>query len=135
MSFFVRQSIGVKIDPEILAEYDFRVHDLKKHLRKANLILPPENISLFPGSSLDNSLYRQITHRIGVTFSDVDLYYTYITLHDLFAEKIGRKAKNGAFYLVYGFSRVLPDYSELGLETVSRDVGGQGIAALYRKGP
>ncbi len=133
MSYFVRCSLGIEIDPEILAEYGPRSGALTSRLREAGLIQPPGNVELFAGSSLDDSMHGEIHRRTGVSFSDVDLFYTYITLHDLFAEKIEQEAREGALYLVYGFSRVLPSYT--GLETVIRDVGGQGIAALYRKGP
>ncbi|HYR02842.1 MAG TPA: hypothetical protein VES58_05815, partial [Syntrophobacteria bacterium] len=64
-------------------------------------------------------------------FSDMDLFYTYITLHDLFADKISREAKKGALYMIYGFSLILPRYD--GLELLVPDLGGQGIVALYGK--
>ena len=35
--------------------------------------------------------------RTGVDFGDVDLFYTYITLHDVFAEKIAERGRPGAY--------------------------------------
>jgi hypothetical protein len=58
-------------------------------------------------------------------------FYTYITLHEVLAEKITPEAKPGALYLVYGFSRILPRYDHL--EVMIPDLGSQGMAALYRK--
>jgi len=132
ISYFVRRSIGIEIDSEILAEYTPRVAELQERLMIEGLLLPRENIVLLQGSSLEHGVQERMYRETEVRFSDVDLFYTYITLHDLFAEEIVHKAKEGALYLVYGFNRVLPRYA--GLELLIEDVGGEGIAALYRKG-
>jgi hypothetical protein len=132
LSYFVKRSLGIEIDPEILAEYGPFRSTLQARLQEEGLLPLPANVDLFAGSSLDVSLYEEVARRTGVSFDRIDLFYTYITLHDLFAEKIEREAKQGAFYFVYGFNQVLPSYA--GLFPVIRDVGGQGIAALYRKG-
>jgi hypothetical protein len=131
MSYFVKMSLGVEIDSDILAEYGPRRSELEEMLAKEGMAPPPSNIALFAGSSLEDATYRRIYESAGVHFEDIDLFYTYITLHDLFGEKISRGAKPGALYLVYGFSKVLPRYD--GLRLIDPDVGGQGIAALYKK--
>ena len=131
MSYFVRLSIGIELDPWILAEYEPLEKELCKQLKAADLILPPKNIMLFPGSSLEDATDQKILDETGVNFADIDLFYTYITLHEIFAEKIVREAKDGALYLVYGFNQVLPTYQ--GLKRLVDDVGEQGIAALYCK--
>jgi hypothetical protein len=131
MSYFVRTSIGIEIDPDILCEYGPLRKALLAEIEQESLEPPPENILLFQGSSLDDSLYRRIYGETGLRFADTDLFYTYITLHDVFAEKICRDARDGALYLVYGFNRVLPSYE--GLEVLVPDVGGQQIAALFVK--
>ena len=131
MSYFVERSVGIEIDQHILDEFKERNHQLTHRLQSANLILPPENIFLFQGNSLESHAYQRINRSIGVRFTDIDLFYTYITLHDLFAGKIAKEAKQGALYLVYGFSKVLPRYP--GLETLLSDVASQGIVALYAK--
>ncbi|MCE5333808.1 MAG: hypothetical protein LLG06_04390 [Desulfobacteraceae bacterium] len=131
MSYFVRLSIGIEIDGEILSEYARRRGELIPILDREGGLRPPENIFLFRASSLDEKTFEQVRSETGASLEGVDLFYTYITLHDLFAEKIALQAKPGAYYLVYGFSRVLPRYDALDL--VSPDVGAQGIAALFRK--
>ena len=131
MSYFVRQSVGIEIDGEILAEFSPRLAELKARLTRANLPLPPDNIFLLRGDTLDGSTYEKILAATGLRFSDMDLFYTYITLHDLFADKITREAKKGALYMIYGFSRILPRYD--GLELLVPDLGAQGIVALYGK--
>jgi hypothetical protein len=131
MSYFVRQSVGIEIDGEILAEFAPRLAELRDRLARANLPLPPDNIFLLRGDTLDGSTYGRILAATGLRFSDMDLFYTYITLHDLFADKIAREAKKGALYMIYGFSRILPRYD--GLDLVVPDLGGQGIVALYGK--
>ncbi|MCE5241567.1 MAG: hypothetical protein ABFD98_07285 [Syntrophobacteraceae bacterium] len=130
--YFVKCSIGVEIDGEILAEYDRRRKELERLLTVAGLGRPPENVTLFRGSSLEPETFRKIGESTGFGFADIDLFYTYIILHDLFAKKIASESKPGALYLVYGFSRVLPRYE--GLELVEPDVAGRGVAALYRAG-
>lgn len=131
MSYFVKISVGIEIDSEILSEYSQREDELLPELAEAGAMFPPENIYLYRGSSLDDATFREIQATVGVSFDKVDLFYTYITLHDVFAEKIAECARPGAYYLVYGFSKVLPQYDSFDL--VNPDVGGQGIAALYRK--
>lgn len=132
ISYFVKKSIGIEIDPEILAEYGQHIKDLTVRLKRANLVLPPDNIVLFQGNSLEAATYERIAASSGVRFNEIDLFYTYITLHDLFAEKVAKEANRGALYLVYGFSKVLPRYR--GLELLIPDVASQGIMALYGKG-
>jgi hypothetical protein len=131
MSYFVRRSIGIEIDPDILSEYEPRKRELLQRIKQSGLTTPPDNICLFEGSSVAPSVYPRIQRETGVRFSDVDLFYTYITLHEVFAEKIRQDGKEGALYLVYGFHRVLPAYP--GLELLIPDVGGQQIASLFVK--
>lgn len=132
MSYYVKRSIGIEIDPEILAEYNPRKEELGNKLRRANLIQPMDNITLFQGNSLGAATYEQIESTINVRFEEIDIFYTYITLHDLFGAKIAAEAKPKALYLVYGFNKILPRYQ--GLELLIPDLASQGIVALYGKG-
>ncbi|NIQ90569.1 MAG: hypothetical protein GWN93_16710 [Deltaproteobacteria bacterium] len=132
MSYFVKRSVGIEIDPEILAEFSPRKKELTHRLQSENLIQPPDNTLLFNGNSLEATTYEHIENTINVRFEEIDLFYTYITLHDLFAAKIAEEAKPKALYLVYGFSKILPRYQ--GLELLIPDVAAQGIVALYGKG-
>jgi hypothetical protein len=131
MSYFVKRSIGIEIDADILSEYAPRKEALLTEIEAADLKPPPDNICLYKGSSLDAALHRCIYEETGLRFTDVDLFYTYITLHEVFAEKIQEEARSGALYLVYGFHQVLPVYQ--GLDVLIPDVGGQRIAALFVK--
>jgi hypothetical protein len=101
MSYFVKLSVGMEIDPQILAEYNPRKEELGYKLRRANLIQPINNIVLFEGNSLEASSFKQIESTVNVRFDQIDLFYTYITLHDLFGAKIAAEAKPKALYLVY----------------------------------
>ena len=131
MSYFVKRSLGIEIDSEILAEYGPRRSDVDQLLQRENLVLPPDNITLFHGNSMESATYNRISTSAGIRFEEIDLFYTYITLHDLFAETIARNGKKGALYLVYGFSKVLPRYH--GLEVIVPNLASQGIVVLYRK--
>ena len=132
MSYFVKLSVGIEIDPEILAEYNPRKEELGDKLRRTNLIQPIDNITLFLGNSLEAATYEQIEGTTNVRFEEIDIFYTYITLHDLFGAKIAAEAKPKALYLVYGFNKILPRYQ--GLELLIPDLASQGIVALYGKG-
>ena len=131
MSYFVKRSVGIEIDPEILAESSPRKEELAHRIHSENLNQPPDNIFLFNGNSLEAATYERIESAINVRFEDIDLFYTYITLHDLFGAKIAEEAKPKALYLVYGFSKILPRYQ--GLHLLIPDVASQGILALYGK--
>jgi hypothetical protein len=131
VSWFLKLSLGIEIDSEILSEYATRKKELSSILEREAGLLPPDNIFLFRGSSLDDRTFEEVRSRTGVAFEDIDIFYTYITLHDVFAEKIAERGRPGAYYLVYGFNRILPRYE--GFELVLPDVGSQGIAALFRK--
>ena len=131
VSYFVKLSLGIEIDAEILAEYTARKNEVSSILQREACLLPPDNIFLFLGSSLDDRTFEEISSKTGVRFEDIDVFYTYITLHDVFAEKIAERGRPGAHYLVYGFNRILPRYE--GFDLVLPDVGSQGIAALFRK--
>jgi hypothetical protein len=132
MSYFVKLSVGIEIDPEILAEYNPRIEELVHKLRRAKLIQPIDNITLFRGNSLEAATYEQIESTVNVRFEEIDIFYTYITLHELFAAKIAAEAKPKALYLVYGFNKILPRYQ--GLELLIPDLASQGIVALYGNG-
>ena len=132
LSYFVKKSIGIEIDSDILSEFAPRKKELLSKLQRKNLILPPDNTNLFQGNSLDPSTYQRIFKDIGISFADIDLFYTYITLHDLFAQKIANEGKSGALYLVYGFNKILPHYR--GLNVLIPDLASKGIAVLYVKG-
>ena len=132
MSYYVKLSMGIEIDPEILAEYNPRKEELGDKLRMANLIQPMDNIALFRGNSLEPAIYEQIDNTINVRFEEIDIFYTYITLHDLFGAKIATEAKSKILYLVYGFNKILPRYK--GLELLITDLPSQGRVALYGKG-
>jgi SAM-dependent methyltransferase len=132
MSYFVKLSVGIEIDPEILAEYNQRKEEVGDKLREANLMQPVDNITLFRGNSLEAATYEQIENTINLRFEEIDIFYTYITLHDLFGAKIAAEAKPKALYLVYGFNKILPRYQ--GLELLIPDLASQGIVTLYGKG-
>jgi hypothetical protein len=130
-SYFVKLSLGIEIDDEFLDEYQPAHRELLTHLEAAGLDAPPDNIHLFEGDSLEEATYQRVQAATGAGFLDVDFFFTYITLHDLFGEMIAQHAAPGSFYMVYEFSKVLPRYD--GMELIHPDVGARGIAALYRK--
>ncbi len=131
MSYFVKYSIGTELEPMIFEEYEVRKKELERILTEKQLKLPCDNIYLFQGDSLSKVTEETVRKHTGCSFEDVDIFYTYITLHDVFAEKIVSDAKKGARFLVYGFNRVLPSYD--GMKLINPDVGKQKIMALYEK--
>jgi len=130
-SYFVKKSIGIEIDADILFEHKRHEKKLEKVLVEEGLILPPSNIYLQHGDSLEDSTLRKVYENTDIIFSDIDIFYTYITLHDLFAEKISNEAKRGAYFVLYGFHKILPNYP--GLKLLSEGNTLEEIVAIYRK--
>jgi len=93
--------------------------------------LPQENISLYHGDSVDESLHDRIHRETGVRFDQFDLFYTYLTMQEEFAELIARKARSGAIFMVYGLEKIIPRFTGFHLLTPERPL--EGIVALYQK--
>lgn len=131
MSYFVRMSIGIEVDCDILNDYQIHTKELNFGLIQAGLDTLPDNVSLFTGNLLEEDVFHEITEYTGVKLEEVDLFYTYNAMHYAFAERIMTWAKSGALYLVYGFNRILPRYD--GFELLIPDVASREIFTLYRK--
>jgi hypothetical protein len=131
LSYLVKQSVGIEVHDWILDEYAPLKKALEGDLREHHLQSPPHNISLIQGDTLDVAVHETLTERTGVCFEEFDLFYTYLTMHEEFAELIAQKAKRGAVFMVYGLERVLPKLEGLQLLTPGELV--QGIIALYQK--
>jgi hypothetical protein len=130
LSYLVRKSVGIEIDEWTLEEYEPLRKSLDSALSEDQLLLPPENISLYLGESTDESLHQRIQRETGVGFEDFDLFYTYLTMQEEFAELIAKKAKTGAVFMVYGLATILPRFPGLRLMTPTPL---EGILALYEK--
>ena len=66
-----------------------------------------------------------------MAFEEFDLFYTYLTMYEEFAELIAQRAKTGSVFMIYGLERVLPKLDGLHLLTPGKLI--QGIIALYQK--
>ncbi|MBN2061493.1 MAG: hypothetical protein JW882_13865 [Deltaproteobacteria bacterium] len=131
ISYLAKASIGIEIDEWTLDEYSPLVNELKLYLIKHRLVLPPRNINLFHGDSMDKKLYLSIHARTGISFHDFDIYYTYLTMQKEFAGLIAGEAKKGAIFMVYGLEKVLPRFDGLRLLTPGAPM--RGILAVYQK--
>jgi len=131
MSYFTRWSIGIELEDFIYDEYPLRKAELECYLRKRNCLPLNSNILILNGDSLNPDTYEIIFKNTLITLQDIDIFYTYITLHDAFAGFIAKEARYGSFYMVYGFNAIIPRYE--GLTLITPDVGNQGLIALYRK--
>ncbi|MCX7823345.1 MAG: hypothetical protein N2260_07890 [Syntrophobacterales bacterium] len=131
MSYLVRYSIGIELEEFIFEEYFIRRNELEKYLIDKNLIPLPENIFILNGNSLSPQTHEELFRKTALTLKEVDIFYTYITLHDAFADLIYKEGKEGALYMVYGFNSVLPRYE--GFRLIEANLGLKGLIALYRK--
>jgi hypothetical protein len=131
MSYLVRYSIGVELDEWTLDEYEGLKSLLIEELTRNNLLLPPDNTFLFHGDSTDVGLHRKIKKQTGVNFDEVNLFYTYLTMQEEFAELIADKAKKGAVFMVYGLEKILPQYNGFELLTPGKSL--EGVLAIYQK--
>ena len=131
LSYVVKQSVGIEVHDWILDEYAPLKKGLECALRKHHLQCPPHNISLLHGDTLDEAIHETIKERTGASFEEFDLFYTYLTMYEEFAELITQKAKRGAVFMIYGLERVLPKLNGLQLLTPGKLM--EGIVALYQK--
>jgi hypothetical protein len=131
MSYLTAKSIGIELNEWIMDEYIPMKTELEEVLKAARLPLPPDNISLFLGDTLDDEIHKTIKNQTGMDFEEFDLFYTYLSMYEEFSELIVRKAKKGAIFMVYGLDKILPKINGLELLTPQKPL--EGIIALYRK--
>jgi hypothetical protein len=130
LSYLVKVSVGIELNEWIMDEYLGLRTNLEAYLQEDNLCLAPDNIFLFQGNSMDDTVHESITMGTGVRFDEFDLFYTYLTMQEEFAGLIARKAKKGSVFMVYGLGKILPQFDGLRLLT-KRPL--EGILALYQK--
>jgi SAM-dependent methyltransferase len=130
LSYLVRKSVGIEIDEWTLDEYLPLKGHLESVLEREHLPLPPGNIHLYHGDSMDVSLHEKIRNETGIALDGFDLFYTYLTMQEEFAELIRKTAKQGALFMVYGLKEILPRFPGLQLLTQKPL---QGILALFKK--
>jgi len=130
-SYLVRLSIGIELDEWTLEEYDPLRSELENSLEKEGLLSPPSNSFLFHGDSTDKALHDSITHKAGIGIESFDLFYTYLIMHEEFAEMLAERAKRDSIFMVYGLNRIMPRYP--GFRLLENLSPMEGILALYQK--
>ena len=130
-SYLVRVSVGIELDEWTLEEYDPLRSELENTLEKEGFLSPPSNIFLFHGDSTDKTLHDTITREAGIGIESFDLFYTYLIMHEEFAEMLAEKAKGGSIFMVYGLNKILPKYP--GFRLLQNLSPMEGILALYQK--
>jgi hypothetical protein len=131
LSCLAKTTVGIELDEWTLDDYKPLRQELDILLTESKLHLPQKNIFLYHGDSMDESLHDRIQHETGVRFNQFDVFYTYLTMMEEFAELIARKARPGALFMVYGLERIIPRLTGLRLLTPERPL--EGIIALYQK--
>jgi len=131
LSYLVKISVGIELDDWSLEEYVPQKAKLEEILRREGLLSIPDNISLVHGDSTDARVHQAINQKTGVAFEAFNLFYTYLVMHEEFAELIAEKAAKGSIFMVYGLHKILPRYK--GLHLLEHLSPMEGILALYRK--
>ena len=131
LSYLAKTSVGIELDEWTLDDYRPLRQELDTLLAEQGLLLPEKNIFLYHGDSIDESLHDRIHDETGVRFNQFDVFYTYLTMQEEFAELIARKAKPGALFMVYGLEKILPRFP--GFRLLAPDRPLEGIVALYQK--
>jgi len=131
LSYLTRISAGVELDEWTLEEYSGLRLELDQTLKREGRPLPLENIHLFHGDTMDPALQERVHQETGVPFKAFDLFYTYLSMHEEFADLIRREAGRGAVFMVYGLERILPRFCGLRLLTPEKPL--EGVVALYQK--
>jgi len=130
-SYLVRLSVGIELDEWTLEEYDPLRSQLEALLKKEGLRPPPENIFLFHGDSTDRRLHDSVAHSTGRGIESFHLFYTYLVMHDAFAEMLAERARKDAVFMVYGLHKILPQYP--GFRLLRHLSPMEGILAIYQK--
>jgi len=131
MSYLTKTSVGIELDDWTLDDYRPLRRELDALLAERGLALPQENIFLYHGDSMDESLHDRIRTETGIGFDQFDLFYTYLTMQEEFAQLIARKARSGAIFMVYGLEKILPRLTGFHLLTPERPL--EGMVAIYQK--
>jgi hypothetical protein len=131
MSYLAKTSVGIELDEWTLDDYGPLRKELDALLTDKGLLLPPRDIFLYHGDSMDESLHERISNETRLRFDHFDVFYTYLTMMEEFAELIARKARPGALFMVYGLEKILPRFTGLRLLTPERSL--EGTIALYQK--
>jgi len=131
MSYLAKTSVGIELDDWSLDDYRPLREELDGLLAQNGLRAPEKNIFLYLGDSMDESLHDRIRRDIGIRFDQFDVFYTYLTMMEEFAELIARKARAGALFMVYGLEKILPRFT--GLRLLTPEKPHEGILALYLK--
>ncbi len=131
MSYLTQVSVGVELDEWTLDEHATLQKHLDELLSSRDLQPVPKNVHLFHGDATDGSVHDLIRREVGVTLSEFDIFYTYLSAHDDFAALIAEHGKPGSTFLVYGMNRIFPCYD--GLELIESLSPLGGMLAVYRK--
>jgi hypothetical protein len=131
MAFLTRASIGVEVDEWTVEEHRQLTAELADALAADGLRPVPDNVFLFRGDATDWVMHDVIRRATDVAFDEIDIFYTFLTGHDEFADLIAARGKPGCAYLVYGVDRVVPRYE--GLARVDGLAPLGDALAVYRK--
>ena len=130
-SYLMRVSVGAELDEWTLDEYDPLRKELLKTLKAAGMAPPNENVYLFQGDATDETVHGRIIHETGLDLADFDFFYTYLIMHEEFAQMLAEKARKGAVYMVYGLHKIMPRYP--GFRLMEEFSPMEGVLALYEK--
>ncbi len=130
-SYLMRLSAGIELDEWTLEEYDPLRKKVLEALKAEGMALPKDNVRLFHGDALDESVHERIVRETRMQIADFDLFYTYLIMHDEFARMLSKKAKKGAIYMVYGLNSIMPRYE--GFRLLGELSPMEGVLALYEK--
>ncbi len=130
-SYLMRVSVGVELDEWTLDEYGPLKQELEESLKDAGVGLPNENVYLFQGDATDEAVHGHVSHETGLNLADFDFFYTYLIMHEEFAQMLAEKAKKGAVYMVYGLHKIMPRYP--GFRLMKELSPMEGFLALYEK--
>ena len=131
LSYLVKTSVGIEIDDWILEEYEPLKRALVEILLAEGFLLPPDNIDLFLGDTLEEEVHEKVLQSTRLPFEAFDLFYTYLTMYQEFADLIAKRARAGTHFLIYGLDLILPRLRGLTLVQDPRLL--ENKLALYRK--
>jgi SAM-dependent methyltransferase len=131
MSYVAQVSVGVELEDWLLDESTSLREQVDAALTTKRLRSVPRNIHLFCGDATDWTTHAAIQQQTGIAFAEFDVFYTFLTAHEVFSTLIAAHGKPGCAFLVYGMDRIFPRYDGLDFIESLSPLGG--VLAVYRK--
>lgn len=132
VSYLVRASIGIELEDWILSEQAELAAELQGVLAQGGHLALPENVSFLCGDALAGETHAEMAKETGLAVGEIDVFYTFLCLHQEIAGLMVERARDGAHLVVYGLDLIVPELPGL-VRVEAEDLLARRLV-VYRKG-